>query len=50
MGLVGGILGGMFTFLAIYMSIFVIGSLLHKTPDKLYGSDDLNEPKKDEEK
>ena len=29
MGLIGGILGGMFTLIALYMGIYVLGSLLN---------------------
>ena len=50
MELIGGILGGMFTMLALYVLIFLIGSTLHKTPDDLGGFDDLNKTTQDGER
>ena len=50
MELIGGILGGMFTMLALYVLIFLIGSTLYKTPDDLGGFDDLNKTTQDGEK
>ena len=50
MELIGGILGSMFTMVALYALIFLIGSTLHNTPDDLGGFDDLNKTTQDSKK
>jgi len=45
MGIIATLAGAMVSFMILYLTIFVVGSILYKTPDRLCGNDDITKPK-----
>jgi len=48
--MIASLAGAVVTFMVIYLTIFIVGSILYKTPDRLYGNDDITKPRPKPEK